>query len=248
MLKQTILCLFAFMVLPVCGRAASTPIWAKRAVRFQFDCLGSTTPSQRIVSPDGRIEIQLKCHPSKESADPVMYLHISEGKLFLGDIDLEERTQELLWSPDSKAFLVNGSESAYAGFFVKVYKVEDHQVRELKVTQAAQCDMVTAFPPCKAKSLDAKECKGLEKDPEYNVSGLEWVNGSDSIIVIAEVPCSSAYGGIMCQIHGYRLEVASGKILVRMTARELKQQWQHSMAWTMRIPDPPVYEAPMGQP
>jgi hypothetical protein len=34
------------------------------------------------------------------------------------------------------------------------------------------------------------------------------------------------YGGIMCQVQVYQLEMLRGTIAMRMTARELKARWQ----------------------
>jgi hypothetical protein len=247
MLKHTILCLLASLFFGL-GSSSAKPVWAKRAVAFDINCYAPASPAQKILSPDGKIDIEVRCHPAKKPADPMMYLHITEIGGFSQDENMETGAHELLWSPDSKAFLVNGGESAYAGFFVTVYKVENGRVQKLNVTENAQRDMVVSFPPCKAAQRDAKVCARIAKDPEYNVSGLEWMEGSESVIVMAEVPCSSFYGGIMCQVLGYRLQVPSGKILERMTAHELKRRWQKSMAWPMNIPDPASYGAPIQQP
>jgi hypothetical protein len=76
------------------------------------------------------------------------------------------------------------------------------------------------------------------------MSGVSWVRGSTAVVVMAEVPCSSSYGGIMCQVQGYELDAANGSILKRMSAAELKKQWQHKMAWDMHIPDHPQYGLP----
>ena len=46
----------------------------------------------------------------------------------------------------------------------------------------------------------------------------------------------------MCQVMGYELDVPTGRILGRMTARELKLRYQAQMAWPMRIPDKPSYK------
>jgi len=110
--------------------------------------------------------------------------------------------------------------------------------------KSSEIDMVKTFPPCKAFNRDEAACREIARDPEFNVSGLAWVNGSAAIVVMAEVPCSSSYGGIMCQVQGYQLEVPGGTISTRMTARELKARWQRSMAWNMRIPEPAKYGPP----
>jgi len=226
---------------------AQKPIWAKGAVPFNFNCIKNVASSQQIPSPDGKVMVLVKCHALPKNDDPTYYLRVTEQNGYAQDFDLEEGAHEVLWSPDSKAFFVNGGQSAFAGFSVTVYQIDDHGVRKLAVTDAAQRDMVTSFPPCKAALRDTEFCKQVEANPEYNMSGLAWVNGSAAVVVMAEVPCASEYGGIMCQVLGYKLAVPTGNILRRMTAPELKRDWQHSMAWDMRIPDPPIYGAPLPQ-
>jgi len=152
---------------------------------------------------------------------------------------------ELLWSPDSKSFFINGGfGSAISGFYVYVYRVDASEFKALDLTHQAMLDMVKTFPPCKALQHDPHECKTMEHDPEYyNMTGIDWLQDSMALIVMSEVPCTSRYGGIMCQIMGYQVEVPSGKILARLSARELRQKWQRSMAWRFRIPEPPEYES-----
>jgi len=59
---------------------------------------------------------------------------------------------------------------------------------------------------------------------------------------MAEVPCSSSYGGIMCQVMGYEIEVPTGRILKRIDSKHLKSDWQPSMAFDFHVPDPPEYK------
>jgi len=42
-------------------------------------------------------------------------------------------------------------------------------------------------------------------------------------------------------VKGYVVSVPGGKILEAMSAREFKQRWQSSMAFTMHVPGPPEY-------
>ena len=74
-------------------------------------------------------------------------------------------------------------------------------------------------------------------------SGLGWTEDSSAVYVFAEVPCSSSYGGIMCQVLGYELNVHSGRILKRLSAQQVKQEWAQFAAWDIRVPDPPKYGA-----
>jgi hypothetical protein len=80
--------------------------------------------------------------------------------------------------------------------------------------------MVRTFPRCKAFNRDETTCKAIEAQPEFNMSGLAWVEQSSAIIVMAEIPCSSSYGGVMCAVQRYQLKVPTGTIEKRMTARQ----------------------------
>ena len=106
----------------------AAPIWAKRAVALEPRCdLPPQVISQRILSPDGTVTIAPRCRRSTD-VDEVMMLRITSGTSRMQEVDLENtrdsmwRPQELLWSPDSKSFFINGGTSAYAGFAVHVYE------------------------------------------------------------------------------------------------------------------------------
>jgi len=219
--------------------AADKPIWARKAVPIG-ECHGSLQ-GRGIPAPDSNIAIEVGCHPSQKDVDPIPYLHVRTASGNWHDVEVDEGAHEVLWSPDSKAFLVNGGTSAYAGFFTTVYVLSSDAVQKLRVTEAVQTDMVMTFPPCKALDRNESTCAATARDPEFNISGVAWVRGSSGIVVMAEVPCSSSYGGIMCQVQGYELNVPEGGIAMRMTARQLKARWQQRMAWHMWIPDPPEY-------
>jgi hypothetical protein len=173
-----------------------------------------------------------------------VFLTITGPSVETRDVELPEGAAELLWAPDSKRFLINGSESVYSGFFVRAYELRSDHIEGRDFTAAAQRDMVATFPPCKAANRSEEDCKRIERDPQFNMSGLAWTRGGSAVVVIAEVPCSSSYGGIMCLVQGYELEVSTGRVLRRMASRELRKNWQSAMAWKMRIPEPPIYGSP----
>jgi len=225
-----ILCSFATLT-----PAGEKPVWAKAATVLA----GVHAAPQRITSPDGRFILQIR-HRPRGSDDDLLCVHLEKPGGRWRDADLDEGAREILWSPDSNAFLINGGTSGYAGFFATVYQFGPDGFQKLHLTEAAQQDMVMSFPPCKALNPDEALCKKIAGSPEFNMSGLSWI-GPSQIVVMAEVPCSSVYGGIMCQVQGYVLRVPDGRIIERLTARELKTRWQESMAWPMEIPDPPEY-------
>lgn len=199
---------------------------------------------QRVLSPDATASIEVRCAGLNGDGEGVV-LRIRRGNRSPTDLKLEIepgsnwRPQELMWARDSSAFVVNGSESAHAGNDFVVYRIGGDRIAPARITRGAQRDMVSTYPPCKASGLDRDDCLRIAKSPEFNMSAIAWTRGSSGLVVFAEVPCTSSYGGIMCQVMGYELEVPTGRILVRMPARELKRRYQSQMAWPMRIPDRP---------
>ena len=226
--------------------AADQPVWAKHAVPIGGCDI-------KVPSPNHKLLAEVICRNKAKEGDIDRFLRVTDGAgrkydlIFEDNLDSDlghKRGEELLWSPNSNEFLINGGETAISGFFVDVYQIGPKEVEKFDVTEAAQKDMVRSFPPCKATILDERECHEIKNDPDYNMSAVAWVPEKSAIIVMAEIPCSSSYGGIMCQVLGYEIQVPSGKILQRLTAKELKEKWQHDIGWRMSIPSPPDYKPP----
>lgn len=152
---------------------------------------------------------------------------------------------DLLWSPDSKAFFVDAGEGMTSPAFVQVYLLADEPLRAIDVTHLAEQDMVQTFPPCKALFLDQSTCGKIEREPDYNMTAITWLKDSSSLVVLAQVPCTSNYGGISCQSMGYEVEVPSGKILKRLQPAEFKQAYQKFMEQKYDLPIPPQYAEPL---
>ena len=224
--------------LQAAAKSLNNPIWAKQATVLDLSC---SSHEQSIPSPDRRSALHVLCN-KREGNDPTYSIRLITSDNHRYESQLEDGAHELLWSPNSMEFFVDGGTSAYAGFFVTVYRFEPLTgIKEETITQDAQRDMVKSFPPCHAFNRDEKTCKSIAKDPEYNMSGLAWRPDSAAIYVFAEVPCSSSYGGIMCQTLGYELSVHDGRIVTRLSALQAKEQWGQYAAWDIRIPDPPKY-------
>src|SRR5258708_25621950 len=162
---------------------AAAPTWARAAVALKAACDDASPPSiQRIPSPDKTATVEIDCRRSAGGYEPIVRVIFSAGPtqtLALTNPSIDYwRPQELLWSPDSKAFLINGSENGYAGFGVVVYELRSASVVAHDVTRAAQNDMVATFPPCRALNADDSDCKRMEADPEFNMSALTWTQSS----------------------------------------------------------------------
>lgn len=229
---------------------AMEPTWAKKATAFSGTCFDKKDypkcKSVEMKSPDGlnTVEVLYRRDPSGDGyvLSPFLRVTTPEKGRRETTVPWGFGAIDLLWSSDSKAFFLNGDNGgAYWGFWVYVYLVDNDVLEPIEVTQNAQREMIKAFPPCMAIYLDSKECKQIEEDPGYNMSGIDWLDGSHSLLVMAEVPCAGSYGGTMCQVMGYEVEIPSGKILKTLDARSLKRHWQRSMAFKFHVPDPPNY-------
>ena len=192
-----------------------------------------------MVSPDRRMTVEFRCRPDESM---LMVVNRPAGSVELqlqSDRDEFWRPQEVLWAPDSTRLIVNGSASAYASFDFLLIDLSGARVIRRDITADAHRDMFERFPPCRASGMELNECM---REPGYaNMSAIAWTRGSSALLVFAEVPCSSSFGGIMCQVMGYEVHASNGLILDKITARQMKTRWQKHMAWPMRVPEAPQY-------
>src|SRR5208337_1696076 len=160
--------LFAVTVLIAVGTQpafAVQPMWAKKATAFPEQCsLGKAEACQlvRIPSPDGKSSVEVLYRKERVSeTDWVLqaYLRVTTPGRGTHEAALPEGFEniDLLWSPDSHAFFVDGCNGgAYWGFWVYVYLVDDPEAPR-DVTEEAQRDMLAQFPPCKAAYPNAQD-------------------------------------------------------------------------------------------
>ncbi len=104
--------------------------------------------------------------------------------------------------------------------------------------------MVKSFPPCQALFLDQATCRKIEADPEYNMTAIAWSEDSSAIVILAQVPCTSNFGGISCQSMGYEVEVPERQNLKQLQPPEFKKQYQKFMEQKYEVPIAPQYDAP----
>ena len=225
---------------------AAKPIWAQKAATFLATCDPDVPcTSLRIPSPDGRSRVDVTYPKSKGARQAELHV-VSPGlRTRVVTAPCSNGDVELLWAPNSKAFFLNGGcGSAISGFYVYVYEVRSERSDLLDLTHKAKRDLIRSYPPCRAKNHDPRECQKMEHDDSYyNATGIDWVPGSSAMVVLTQIPCTSRYGGVMCSAMGYYIDIPTGNIRRRLTAEELKREWQSSMAWNFEIPDPPELES-----
>ncbi len=222
----------------------NAPVWSKKAISFRVTCAGDLAPCKTLVipSPNHRSAVTVWYSSTVDAPDiAVASLRVVTDGTEIGTVNpVGSIDSELTWAPDSKAFFVNGNNNGYDDYHVAVHVLSEPGLGPNFITEQVEQDMVRSFPPCKA--ADAPEdCAEVASDPDYPSAGIDWLRDSSTLVVMAEVPCTSQMGGIMCQVHGYEVAVPSGNILRRMQPREFARRWQPSMAWKFNIPGPPEY-------
>ena len=137
---------------------AAQPLWAKKAVAFPVQCDPGKTETckpVRVVAPDGKSRVEVRYRKEYISTwDWVLraYLRVTTPDRTTREATLPEAygNVELLWAPDSRAFLVNGDGDGapVSGRWVWVYPA-DNPAAPRDISKEAQRDMVKEFPACK---------------------------------------------------------------------------------------------------
>lgn len=229
--------------------APNAPIWSKKGTTFPLGCVDDFSGCQRlrISSPGGKSAVEVTYSTSSDYPNiETVSLRITTLGKYVGTISpLMGVDDEITWSPDSKCFFINANQNGYADEVVVVHCLDEPNFGPGDIAHYVVRDMVRSFPPCRAAGpTEVRDhCAEMAAQGDYiGVLGLDWIHGSSEIVVMADIPCSSSYGGIMCQVLGYEIAVPSGKILRRMEPKEFANRWQHSMVWKFHIPDPPEYK------
>jgi hypothetical protein len=232
----------AALGLCVLGSSASAAdhIWSKTgAVVSLFvgnEGVGKVGPFE-AYSPDHseRIEVAFTAGKGDGDATPVAAIYSGETRLAL-PLDREWVQVEVLWSPDSKSVALTGNFNGYTNS-TKIFRLANGSLKTVALV-ALQRDVANVYPPCEGQNADDKICHNEQNGDQFNYATIAWADATTAVIM-GEIPCSSSQGGMMCQVEGYEIDVRSGQILRRMTARELKRRWQSKLAWDLRVPGHP---------
>jgi hypothetical protein len=162
-----------------------------------------------IASPNGKFSI-------KASNEKISF--IGEDNLSTDlNIIINPPLMEVLWSPNSKGFVVNVSDGGLVGTWdFKLYTIVDghpvfHDLQKLMQVIASE------LPPCDPEEAEVP-----------NIGASAWLNNSDDLLVVAEVPPHSSCKN-MGAIQGFRVSVATGKIIDRISESDLYEKWADSL-------------------
>jgi len=219
---------------------AGDHIWSKKGTVVSTvvgnEGIGKVGPLE-IYSPDrsNRVEVMFVDSGGTRDATPVIALYKGENELQLPLYGAPTEL-EILWSPDSQSVAVTGSDTGITNW-TKIFRLRDDKPEAVNL-QPVQQDMAATYPICEGQNIEEAVCRAEKNGDQFNYATIAWADATTAVIM-AEIPCSSSQGGMMCQVEGYEIDVRSGHILRRMTARELKRRWQSKLAWNLRIPDGP---------
>ncbi len=185
--------------------------WSARAVYLGFGLGAFDRPGElrvsRVASPDSK----------KIAVFEKLELSILKEKtklLGLADVQFTPLS-EVLWSPDSQALAITWSDGGYVGTWrPRVFLVARGRVQEARVVEEMLKDFAVRFTCEKLGDL---------KD-SANVAVLHWIKGSSKLLLVAEVPNHSSCKD-MGSVMGYIVSVPSGKVLQRLSLRQLRAQW-----------------------
>jgi hypothetical protein len=241
-MKSLVLVLASTLLFGSIARAEDH-IWSKQGTELYLvlgnEGIGHVKPL-RVYSPDHLKRFQIDFHAGREG-DAIPDANIIIGKQTIPvELDKEWAQVEVLWSPDSKSLALTGSFNAYTNS-TKIVLLTANGTKAVSLDAPHQ-DMARTYPACKAQGADNEYCRKEEDGASFNYASVAWAD-PHTVVIMAEVPCSSSQGGIMCQVAGYELDTRTGGIVNRMTARQLKQRWQNNLAFNLHIPTAPEWQS-----
>jgi hypothetical protein len=125
-------------------------------------------------------------------------------------------TPEVLWSPDSKAVAITTCSGGNGPCSVETFLIDD---------KGAQLDDNLPSP---FEMVQKTFAAGHEKDECYteaNVGALTWVDGSDKIVMIAQVPTAHCDGHSGGHIEAFVVSFSERKVVSRFNMQETIRRW-----------------------
>jgi len=211
-------------------KAIEPGYWSNQAVAlayWQDAPLAEKAKDLTIPSPDKRRAVVVRPRSKEAGTDevlPALYV-VDDGVRIKPDI-VPYFHPELLWSPDSKAVAVSSSNGSVLGTWrMLLYFVNRQAFHPLAVGQQVRADFARRYPPCLGETATCSARK-LARDLSWiNVAAIRWLDDSRKLLVVAQVPCSPAYGKNQCAYEGYEVEVPTGKILARYGKEAFAKKW-----------------------
>jgi hypothetical protein len=142
----------------------------------------------------------------------------------------DKTNAELGWAPDSSRFFLTWTDGGTTGtWHVQIYAVAEAGLKEIKgIERPARNDFARRIRRLPVPKDFAEEpLRGFWLSKEYcepNAVASEWVNGSKELLISVLVP-NVGICRHMSEFNVYRIEIPSGRILQRYTAKEAHQKF-----------------------
>lgn len=119
---------------------------------------------------------------------------------------------ELSWAENSKGFFITESLGGATGEWrVTAFLIRNGEVHRMDIAENAINEFKKTY-----------ECKKAE---EPNIFGITWMNGTERILLVAQVPPHSSCPE-MGNLMGYIVSVTSGDIIEEIDQKELLSEWK----------------------
>ena len=167
--------------------------------------VGPNFVPDKIAAPNGKFMVRA----SKGGLSLVGQKSITQ----LDNLMPNPSLMEVLWSPDSGSFIINVSDGGLVGSWeTYFYRIDQHGKPVSRDIEGLVRPVANSFQQC---------------DPceEVNIgTAAAWINNGRELLVIAQVPPHSSCRN-MGDILGFRISVASWRIIERIPEDRLRAEW-----------------------
>lgn len=198
-----------------CPPEGTTGLWSSEAVHLCPQYKGRDfSREMRLQSPDHQTAV----HVVKEE----WWVEIEGRKLPLTPEESRvTENAELAWAPDGKAFYITQSENVAGvqGFHTEVYRINNGELEAVPgISEIVRREFDRHHECVFSDSRDGKQyVEGAD------IGAVKWVDGSNQILMVAEIPldsnCERGY------FAGYLVSLNSRQVVQRYTARQLMERW-----------------------
>ena len=165
------------------------------------------TPSE-IPAPKGMISI--KAVGSHLSGNLVVVGR--KRSVRLRQLMVNPPLTEVLWSPDSRNFVINVSDGGLVGGWdTYFYSLDQDEYPVFRDVESLIRPLADTFPHCD----DAEE---------PNIGAAAWLENGKELLLVAQAPPHSSCRN-MGAIVGFRISVDSWKVIERIPENELRKKW-----------------------
>lgn len=161
-----------------------------------------------VLAPDGNARIAYE----KEG----LVLYQNGRKYLLSEVVSTAWLTEVIWSPDSRRFIVNTSDGGAIGTWDSLlYSIKDNGPPSLTTIRDVLGTVASAFPDCETPEI-------------ANIGTVDWLDDPGELLVVIESPPHSSCRN-MGDMKGIRVSISSGTVLDQIPDPILRRDWMLSL-------------------